>query len=368
MIDLLGAAARNAISGNAGPLPPRAESWEEIAAAAERHGVAVLLGYALRAAGTAGAGAVHALAREQTRHALILVRQLRRIVDAVDARGIAILPVKGPVLATQAYGNAALRGASGDLDFCVRKCDFAAALAALETIGHTRHAGDESDAEAHLLPATPGTMVELHTELAGSLWTTPLDLDAALQRSTVRPMFSGPIRICAAEDLLLYLALHAARHLWRRLLWIADVAALLRASPSFDWEALLARAAEIEATQRLAVTLLLASQHVGAPVPDRIAAALFSRRVRRVAAAAERQLAATTRGDAPPGLVRRLRAELSARETFRQRVRYIGRQLAPNSRDRAWLRLPRALSWLYVAVRPVRLLVSFGAARRRSDA
>jgi hypothetical protein len=368
MIDLLGAAARNAISGNAGPLPPRAESWEEIAAAAERHGVAVLLGRALRVTGTASAGAVHALAREQTRHSLILVRQLRRIVDAVEARGIAILPVKGPVLSMQAYGNAALRGASGDLDFCVRKCDFATALAALETIGHTRHAGDESDAEAHLLPAMPGTMVELHMELAGSLWTTPLDLDAVLRRSTVRPMFGGPIRICAAEDLLLYLALHAARHLWRRLLWIADVAALLRASPSFDWETLFARAAEIEATQRLAVTLLLASQHVGAPVPDRIAAALFSRPVRRVAAAAERRLAATTRGDAPPGLVRRLRAELSARETFRQRVRYIVRQFAPNSRDRAWLRLPRALSWLYVAVRPVRLLVSFGAARRRSDA
>jgi len=367
MIDLLGAAARNAIFGNAEPLPPRAESWEEIAAAAERHGVAVLLDRALRAAGTAGAGAVHALAREQTRHSLILVQQLRRIVDTVDARGIAILPVKGPVLAMLAYGDPASRGASGDLDFCVRKCDFAAALAAIETIGHTRHADDESDAEAHLFPARPGTIVELHTELAASIWTPPLDLEAVLQRSTVRPMFGGPIRLCAAEDLLLYLALHAATHLWRRLLWIADVAALLRASPSFDWEALLARAAEIEATQRLAVTLLLASRHVGAPVPERIAAALFGRRVRRVAAAAERRLVATTRGNAPLRVVRRLRAELSVRETFRQRARYVGRQLAPNSRDRAWLRLPRALSWLHVAARPIRLLVSFGAARRRSE-
>jgi hypothetical protein len=368
MIDFLAAAVRNAISGEVRPLPARTESWEEIAAAAKRHGVAVLLDRALRLNGTAGADAVHAVAREQTRHSLILVQQLRRIVDAIEERGIAVVPVKGPVLSMQAYGDPAFRGASGDLDVCVRRSDFAAALAALETIGYTRHADDESNAEAHLLPTTAGTMVELHTELAGSVWTPPLDLDAVLQRTTVREMFGGTIRVCAAEDLLLYLALHAARHLWRRLLWVADVAALLRTSPSFDWAELLARAAEIDATQRLAVTLLLAADHAGAPVPQHIRAALFDRRVRGVAAAAERQLATTARGDAAGCVVRRLRAELAARETFRQRVRYIAGQLAPNSRDRAWLPLPRALSWLHVAARPIRLLVSFGATRRRSDA
>jgi hypothetical protein len=41
--------------------------------------------------------------------------------------------------------------------------------------------------------------------------------------------------------------------------------------------------------------------------------------------------------------------------------------VAPNARDRTWLRLPRGLGWLRWPLRPLRLLVAFGRLPLRDD-
>jgi hypothetical protein len=62
----------------------------------------------------------------------------------------------------------------------------------------------------------------------------------------------------------------------------------------------------------------------------------------------------------------RFLTEVAARETAHQHATYVKRQLAPNARDRAWLRLPRGLRWLHWIVRPVRILTRYGAGIRKS--
>lgn len=355
-----------ALRGEVAPLPASTD-WNDIIAVAERHGVLVMLSRKV------SIDAVQAAARPLTERALVLTRQLRTLMQELTSAGIEVLPIKGPVLAVTAYGDPAMRGASGDLDLVVRERDFERAVARMLAIGYTRHEGaiDEHDheqweSEAHFLPSfVPATMVELHTELIGNFHTAPVDLDAVLSRCRTMTLFGVPMRVTAAEDLLLYLFLHGSRHLWSRLLWVCDVDAVIRSEPRLDWDALLARAAAIDATHRLALGIHLAHELLGTPLPPQFSRARRSLRWKMALVA--RRMKATAANVRAPGLAMRFASEIAARETFAQRMTYLRKQLAPNARDRAWLPLPRGLGWMRVVLRPIRVLTRYGQgmARRR---
>lgn len=369
-LDELAAVARVALAGT--PLHLQPADWDSLLRAADEHGMTVMLARGLAGASVPPA-ARERLERElraKTERALQTTRQLRRLIDALRARDIPVLPVKGPVLAATAYGDVTLRGASLDLDLVVRKSDLARAIVCIEGEGYRRvepaideHDHEQWESEAHLFPDGRGVLVELHTDLIGNFHTAALDLDAVFERAGERVLFGAPMRVLAPEDLLLYLCLHAARHFWSRLLWICDLGALIRTMP-LEWDAVAARATAIDARQRVAVSLALAARLTGAAVPQQM---LRVRGVRALSALAIDRMVRTSRGVRHPGLALRLLHELTARETARQRRIYLRKQLAPNSRDRAWIDLPRGLEWLRYVIRPMRLLVSFGRKRARKE-
>ncbi|HEX8173435.1 MAG TPA: nucleotidyltransferase family protein [Thermoanaerobaculia bacterium] len=334
--------------------------------AAEAHGVTMLVARSFPERIPA------AQVRATTERALHIARQLRQLLDLLEGSGIDALPVKGPVLAMSVYGDVAARGASADLDLIVRKQDLVRAVAVLEANGYRRaeesvdeHDHEAWESEAHLYPEN-GVLVELHTELIGNFYTAPVDLDAVRARSTARTLFGRSMRVIAPEDLLLYLCLHGARHMWSRLLWVCDIAAIVR-SESIDWPALIARADSIDARQRVALGLYLAHQLFDAPMPDAARPLLRARLLPLRARVVARRMGETSRGIMAPGFVTRLLSELAARETTRQFGTYVRRQLEPNARDRAWIALPRGLRWLRWLLRPIRVLSSYGAPLRRKE-
>jgi hypothetical protein len=73
----------------------------------------------------------------------------------------------------------------------------------------------------------------------------------------------------AAEDLLLFLCMHGAKpyHRWSRLIWVTDVAQLIRLQPDLDWEIVLDQAARIGGERRLYFGLLLAANLLGITLP-----------------------------------------------------------------------------------------------------
>jgi hypothetical protein len=373
-VDFLAGAVRVALGSEEALRWPQGLDAGDVAAAADQHGVLVLLDRALRSIDAPAAlqAAVRPLVRERTERALLLVRQLRALLALLEAERIDVLSVKGPLLALEAYGDVAMRGASGDLDLVVRPADLARTVAAMQRAGYRRvEPMPEAQGraywarEAHLFPpsASDGTLVELHAELSGGSATLPLDLDGAMQRSTARPLAGGRFRTLATEDLLLYLTMHAAQHVWRRLIWTADIAALLRRAPAIDWTALCERAAAAEVRHRLAVTLRLAVDLFHTEVPADVQARLFA--PRRVAAAtrlARHRMRETAAGVAVPqrgmsGLLLQVRCELAVRETAARRGAWLLSTLAPSGADSAALPLPRGLGWLRWVLRPCRLLL-----------
>ena len=164
----------------------------------------------------------------------------------------------------------------------------------------------------------------------------------------------------AAEDLLLYLCLHGARHTWSRLLWVCDVDAVIRSAPSIDWQTLNARATSIDAGKRLALGIRLAHDLLGTPVPDAADVRAHDRGMDRTMAIVAQRMRDTSEARRIPSFRTRLISELAVRETFAQRIGYLSRQFKPTPRDRAWVRLPRRMEWMHVVLRPFRLLARYG--------
>ena len=372
-LELLAAAVRIALGSGERLAWPGDLDAEAVVFAADQHGVLMLLD---RAAASIDApeqlhAALRPLVRERTERALLLVRQLRTLVSLLEADGIDALPVKGPLLAIVAYGDVAMRGASGDLDLVVRPEELARAVAVLEKSDYRRvepiaeeHDPEQWSREAHLFPpsASSGTLVELHSVLSSSTWTPNLDLDAVMSRAESRPLLGRDFRLPATEDLVLYLALHAAQHIWSRMIWTADIAALLRTPATINWPSLLEHAAAVEARHRLAVTLRLAVDLFRAEVPQNIQSQLFADpRVQHTARLAHRRMRLTSAGVKVPvglsGVLLRARCELAIRETSAQRRRYLRSSVAPNAVDRATFPLPRALGWLRWILHPVRVVL-----------
>src|SRR5262249_53735419 len=68
---------------------------------------------------------------------------------------------------------------------------------------------------------------------------------------------------------LILISIHAAKHFWTRLMWAADVAALITRQ-EVDWDRAIASVREVSAERMLRIALLLAVNVLGAKVPAKI--------------------------------------------------------------------------------------------------
>jgi hypothetical protein len=113
-------------------------------------------------------------------------------------------------------------------------------------------------------------MVELHWAFARRYWGLALDMAHVQERCITTSLTGTAVRTLSAEDLLLILTVHGAKHYWPRLGWICDVAALLHRQPALDWEQVIAQARALGVRRILWLGLLLAHNVCGATLPPRV--------------------------------------------------------------------------------------------------
>jgi hypothetical protein len=77
------------------------------------------------------------------------------------------------------------------------------------------------------------------------------------------------VRTLRAEDLLLVLSVHAAKHVWAQLSWLCDIAQLVN-SQRLDWNAIQCEAKRLGIERILSLNLLLAHKLLGSPLPPAI--------------------------------------------------------------------------------------------------
>ncbi len=176
--------------------------WPALLALAEDHGVTQLLAATAQRlpSESVPAGARATLAERQRAQAFFtlrmsaeLFRLAQRFAEAFPERNSAMLVVKGPALAMQAYGDAAMRN-YGDLDLLVRHADIARATQLMINAGYQPQIPLSAIAAGRI----PGQymfrqreaklLVELHNDRTMRYYPRPLPIEQLFARSVRVPM------------------------------------------------------------------------------------------------------------------------------------------------------------------------------------
>lgn len=348
---------------------PATLDWDYLLRAANRQGITPLLRDWL---GQRPALAVPATAQAELDSAYwlshfrnkTLLAELGRVLDAAAARGIAVVPLKGAILAPHYYPAPALRPMS-DLDLLVQPDDIKGLASVLRDLGYSEALGppyllderlrDPLHEERAFTLAHDGltVLVEYRAEALDPMVWHLTELDPALtaslrhhaarswRRTTQGQWGTTVFRRPAPEDLLLHIASHlTTRHADFRLLWLHDIARVTAAhADAFDWDAFARAARDLRIAAPVFASLHAARRWAGAPVPLRhLYAALFAtpprqpalqsvERVlltRRACAAAHTDLAAP-----PPGELAVQIGSLARLHGIQPRLRALRWALAP---------------------------------------
>jgi len=204
-------------------------------------------------------------------------REAIRLHTLLIADGIEPVFLKGSTLAVLAYG-AIDRRQFGDIDLLVRPTDARRAAMVLEKAGYRTpgEACDLAERVASTMPLAkdiavrhPGNRqtVELHWRMTDTVQSSVWDREA-VQWVDLAP--SAAVPTLANDALFAYICNHGAAHLWARLRWLADVAALLSREPDGGdrlWHGAVARGQ----TRAGAFAILLAGRFFGTPPPSSFA-------------------------------------------------------------------------------------------------
>jgi hypothetical protein len=216
---------------------------------------------------------------ENLRRNLWFAGELARILRHFEKRHVRAIPYKGPMLAQSAYGDLGLRSFS-DLDLLISPGDFVSAKRALGEIGYhpsqelapaVEHLFLRTGYERSLDGAAGRNLVELQWNLLPYLYAVEaqdgdLRIEDLITRARRVSLGGAEVPCLSPEDSVLVLCLHAAKHLWTRLIWLADIAESLRAS-ELDCARVVHRARAMGIARIVGVNCWLAERLLGAAIP-----------------------------------------------------------------------------------------------------
>lgn len=218
--------------------------------------------------------------------ALGQISETAKMRAALAEEGIEIAVFKGWPLAERLFGGAAGRHV-GDLDLLVPEDRILDACAALGRIGYApsedtpkfqRRARALANPrlvrackDVELVNPDTGVAVELHWQFLNYHgWPRFLDRPGALE---VQQTQAGPLLVPDERTNLMYLSTHGALHLWDRLKWLVDIAALARMRDPAALDADIEAAREAGVLRPVAFALSFSARLFDSPLPRAAAAA-----------------------------------------------------------------------------------------------
>jgi hypothetical protein len=255
--------------------------WTLVLEVAGEHGMLGVLTNRLREVDFAGVPtaareSLQSRLRAQYLFTLSMTAELFHILDDFSKCDIETLLVKGPLLSFLAYNDPAVRSYV-DLDLLVRHSQVLAATRRMLELGY------ESDVPVSAIEAgkVPGEylfkrpnttqIVELHTERTFRYYPRPMRLEDLFDRQRRVSVDGREIPALSLEDEFVLNCIHGAKHFWERLLWVADIAAIVARHPEMDWQKACKAASDVGAERMLHVALQLANTVLGVALPDSVA-------------------------------------------------------------------------------------------------
>ncbi|MFE0557445.1 nucleotidyltransferase family protein, partial [Paenibacillus sp. NPDC058910] len=286
---------------------------------------------------------------------LHLSREMSQLCEALKDTGVRTLLLKGPILATQLYGDLAHR-TSKDLDILVDADDVERVERVLVQLGYElqdeRILGNWKKTSHHLSyeHKKHSAQIEVHWRL-NPHYNKSFSFDLLWERRNDVMLSHQIYHYLGNEDLLNYLADHGARHGWFRLRWLMDIARLLPMINSNDMKAHFER---YGGQQYVGQAFILLSRLFSVDIPHDMTVLTINSKAHRLAQSALYYIKRIVKLNPVPekSVAWRYNRYLFSLMTGKQKILYILNKFLPNSRDASVLPLPKSLHFLYYPLRP----------------
>ncbi len=306
------------------------------------------------------------LTQKYNRNAFTMLQlsgQMQHLSALLGERGIRALQLKGPVLAQLLYGDLSRR-TSKDLDVLVPMEQAQQAEELLLELGYvktqsvprTTHNWRWRYNHESYTDERTGVEIELHWRLNGDAGKEQGFEELWSRRQTLA--FGGTdVHMLGMEDLLIYLAVHGARHAWFRLRWLVDIDRLTRSN--LDWSLLRQLTRQYHCEHIVGQALLLSASWLHTPIHTEMEHWTAHARSHELAVRVLPFI--TNRVNLCPepeteALAKPYRAYQYALKTSGQKALFWVRKLAPDDWDMQTLPLPKGLYFLYYPLHPFLLL------------
>ncbi len=265
---------------------------------------------------------------------LLLLNELRGVLERLAAAGIAAIVLKGAALARPVYGSLALRPMS-DLDILVRRRDLERARAVADGTGfcsatletHSGALAEYENALSFTKPGHVGIDLDLHWSLLDSpFYQRELSMEWFWNGARVQPLGGFSARTLGPEALLLHLCAHLLlHHRGAGLLWWNDIAELLHTERALDWDQVFERSREYQLLLPMREALSHLAGEWRAPIPGDA--------LRRFDAAhpSAAEAALFERLSTPAAAGRRFWNDLRSLASWRQRVQFARTHVLPSA-------------------------------------
>ncbi|HEX5734968.1 MAG TPA: nucleotidyltransferase family protein [Blastocatellia bacterium] len=301
--------------------------------------------------------------QNNSRNSLLLTGELIKLQRLFQSQDIPMVPFKGPILAACFYGDVGLRQFS-DLDLLVRKQDVFKARDILISaqylpryrLGATQRAAMvEQKCEEPFDRDDNAATVDLHWAVIPTRFSFAPDI-ASIWQGLERVSLSGcEFLTVAPEDLIMLICIHGAKHAWERLGWICDLAELIRARRSLDWNSVIETGRRSGGQRILSLGLFLASDLLDAPLPPGVFESVQSdRQVRSLAAKVYSNL--SRRIDRQISVFERDLFYLQSMNRVKDRAHLLSDHIKPTPLEWQMVPLPPYLSFFYYPLRPIRII------------
>ncbi len=215
---------------------------------------------------------------DTVRQNLFQTGELVSLLGLFESHAIMAVPLKGPVLGAFFYDNLGIREFS-DLDILIQKQDVPQAREILADRGYKSIYQMSASQEAANLCFSQEWLfvhslyqnyVDLHWCLLSGPSSFLVKSRDLWGRFETIPFAGTMIRALSREDLILFLCIHGAKHGWRRLIWICDIAELIRYHQEMDWDLIIEKVDVLAVKRVLFLGLFLANNLLGAQLPEHI--------------------------------------------------------------------------------------------------
>jgi hypothetical protein len=296
---------------------------------------------------------------KNTFHMLRLSGEMEHLCKLLTDNKIDVLLLKGPVLATDLYGDLSRR-TSSDLDMLIPINDLDKMHELLLELDYVKEdyfstvLNEWKWRHHHVAYFHPVKRIklEIHWRLhPGPSWEP--SFNELWARKRVSSLTSSPVYILGREDLFLFLVAHGARHGWSRLRWLVDIDRIV--SQSLDWNKVYFLLKKYRMLQVGGQALILVMHLLCTPCTQEmntIATRSRSKRLAQDALFYIKQMINLHSEPISEEVSRYHRRHLFSLMSNQQKALYILSLLYPYPKDAETMPLPKSLHFLYFPLRP----------------